>query len=176
MFEPVQLEFEVSRLLLEVFRLLRASGLVVCDGYKLDQYLAMLDERVHSTEGRLEGREPIGGLFRNVEQDLRGIDNSLPLCYEIRTVKEFARQKALNKLTWIRISVTSRGPRIRQTSFFKHGFVGNGFWMRVLEMGRCCPRYEGHEARHGHTHETSAGILGGGAECIERLNAEILQG
>jgi len=59
----------------------------VCDGYKLDQYLVMLDERVHSTEGRLEGREPIGGLFRDVEQDLRGIDNSLPLCCEIRTVK-----------------------------------------------------------------------------------------
>jgi len=43
--------------------------------------------------------------------------------------------------------------------------------MRVLEMGRCCPRYESHEARHGH--ETLAGILGGGAERIEWLSAEI---
>jgi len=40
----------------------------------------MLDERVHSTEGGLEGREPIGGLLRNIEEDLRGIDDSLPLC------------------------------------------------------------------------------------------------
>jgi len=90
LFELVQLEFEVSCLLLEVFGLLRASVSVVCDGCKLDQYLVMLDERVHSTESGLEGREPIGGLFRNVEQDLRGIDNSLPLCCESLTVKESA--------------------------------------------------------------------------------------
>ena len=44
----------------------------------------MLDERIHPTEGGLEGREPIGGLFRNIEEDLRGIGHSLPLCCEIQ--------------------------------------------------------------------------------------------
>ena len=96
LFEPVQLEFEVSRLLLEVFELLRASGLAVCDGYQLDQYLIMLDERAHSTEDGLEGREPIGGLFRNIEQDLREISDSLPLCCDIQTVIYLTRWKALN--------------------------------------------------------------------------------
>jgi len=47
----------------------------------------MLDERVHPTEGGLEGREPIGRLFRNIEEDLRGIDDPLPLCCEIQTIK-----------------------------------------------------------------------------------------
>jgi len=132
LFEPVQPGFEVCYLLLEIFELLRASVSAVCDGYQLDQYLVMLDERAHSTEGGLEGREPIGGLFRNIEENLRGIDNSLPLCCEIRTVKEPTRRKALNSLTLIRISVTPRGPGGCQTSFFEHGFVWNGLWVRGL--------------------------------------------
>ena len=164
LFEPVQLGFEVGYLLLEIFELLRAPVSVVCDGYKLDQYLVVLDERIHSTEGRLEGREPIGGLFRNIEQDLRETNDSLPLCCEIETVKEFTRRKALDPLTSIRISVTSRGLGICQTSFFKHGFVWNSLWMRVLgmlgEMGRCRPQWEGHEVNIRHGHETSARILG----------------
>jgi hypothetical protein len=88
LFEPVQLGFEVSYLLLQIFELLRVSVSVVCDGHQLDQYLIMLDERVHSTEGGLEGREPIGGLFCNIEEDLRAIGDSLPLCWEIQTVRE----------------------------------------------------------------------------------------
>ena len=88
----------------------------------------MLDERAHPTEGGLEGREPIGGLFRNVEKDLRGIGDSLPLRWGIQTVKEFMRREALNKLTWIRISVTPSDPGVRQTSFLEHGLVWNGSW------------------------------------------------
>ena len=53
---------------------------VVRDGYKLGQYLVMLDERAHSTEGGLEGREPVGGFFGDIEEDLRAIGDSLPLC------------------------------------------------------------------------------------------------
>ena len=60
------------------------------DSHQLDEYLVMLDERIHSTEGRLEGREPIGGLFRDIEEDLCGIDDSLPLCCEIQTVRGLA--------------------------------------------------------------------------------------
>ena len=88
LFEPVQLGFEVFDLLLKILELLRASVLVMRDGHQLDQYLIMLDERAHSAEGGLEWREPIGGLFRKIEEDLRAIDDSLPLCWEIRTVRE----------------------------------------------------------------------------------------
>ena len=42
----------------------------------------MLDERIHAAEGRLEGRKPTRGLFRNVEEDLDTICNPLPLCWE----------------------------------------------------------------------------------------------
>ena len=52
-FEPVQLGFEVFDLLLDIFELLRASVSVVRDGYQLDQYLVMVDERADSTEGGL---------------------------------------------------------------------------------------------------------------------------
>ena len=40
----------------------------------------MLYERIHPTEGRLEGREPISGLLRYVEEDLCAIRDSLLLC------------------------------------------------------------------------------------------------
>ena len=49
-------------------------------GHPPDQYLVMLDERIHPTEGGLEGREPISGLFCNIEEYLHAIDDSLPLC------------------------------------------------------------------------------------------------
>ena len=88
----------------------------------------MLDERVQSTEGRLEGREPIGRLFRNIEEGLRAICNSLSFCCEVQTVKEFTRRKALNQLTSIRISVVSSSPGVRQMLF-----LGHGLQMRVLE-------------------------------------------
>ena len=53
LFESVQLRFEVFYLFFEIFELLRASMSVMRDGHKLDQYLIMLDERAHSTEGGL---------------------------------------------------------------------------------------------------------------------------
>ena len=53
LFEPVQLGFEVFDLLLEILVLLRGSVSVVRDGHELDQYLVMVDERAHSTEGGL---------------------------------------------------------------------------------------------------------------------------
>jgi len=45
-----------------------------------DRYLVMFDERVHPTKGGLEGREPIGRLFRDVEEDLCTVNDSLLLC------------------------------------------------------------------------------------------------
>lgn len=39
---------------------------VVHDDQSFDRYLVMLDERSHATQGGLERRKPIGGLFCNV--------------------------------------------------------------------------------------------------------------
>jgi len=97
---------------------------VVCDGHRLDKYLVVLDERVHSTEGGLEGREPIGRLFCDVEEDLCAIGDSLPLCWGVQKGKELISQKALNPLTSIQISVTPSSPGIRQTSLLKYGCLG----------------------------------------------------
>jgi len=41
----------------------------------------MLDECDHPAEGGLEGREPIGRLFRDIEENLRDIRDSLLLCW-----------------------------------------------------------------------------------------------
>ena len=37
----------------------------------------MLDERTHASEGGLEGPESIGGLFSNIEENLRAIRDPL---------------------------------------------------------------------------------------------------
>ena len=50
------------------------------DSCLLAQYLVMLDECIHTTEGGLEGGKPIGGLFRNIEENLDAIYDSLLLC------------------------------------------------------------------------------------------------
>ena len=43
----------------------------------------MLDECVHPAEGRLERREPIGGLFRDIEENLYTIHDSLLLRWKV---------------------------------------------------------------------------------------------
>ena len=53
LFKPVQLGSKVFDLLLEILVLLRGSVSVVRDSHQLDQYLVMVDERAHSTEGGL---------------------------------------------------------------------------------------------------------------------------
>jgi len=53
---------------------------VLEDSHPPEQYLEMPDERVYPTEGGFEGREPIGGLFRDVEEYLCTVSESLPLC------------------------------------------------------------------------------------------------
>ena len=80
LFELVKLGFETFNLLLDVFKFLGPSMSVVRGGHSLDRYLVMLDERVHSAKGGLEGREPIGRLFRDIEEDLCAIHDSLLLC------------------------------------------------------------------------------------------------
>ena len=136
LFESVQLRSEVSDLLLDIFEFLRASVSVLFGGDRLGRYLIMLDEGVHSTEGGFEGREPIGGLFRDIKEDLRAIDDSPPLYYyEVQTVRESTRQKALDWLTSIRISVAPSGPGAHQTSFSKHGVVWNASWWADVARG-----------------------------------------
>ena len=70
MFEPCQPGFEILDLPLDVFELLRSPVSAMWDIHLLVQYLIMLDDCVHPTEGGLEGREPIGRLFRHIEEDL----------------------------------------------------------------------------------------------------------
>jgi len=59
---------------------------VVYDSHQLEKYLVMLGKRAHSTEGGLEGREPIGGLLCNIEGDPHAICDSLPH-WGIQTVR-----------------------------------------------------------------------------------------
>jgi len=81
LFEPIQLRYKFLDLLLDVLGMLGVSASVVCDGHPLDLYLIMLDERAHAAKGGLERREPVGGLFRNVEEYLYTTCNPLPLCW-----------------------------------------------------------------------------------------------
>ena len=80
--ESLQLGFETFYLLLDVFEFLRPPISAMHDGHPPDPYLAMLDERSHAAEGTLEGREGIGGLFRDIEEYLHAVCNPLPLCWE----------------------------------------------------------------------------------------------
>jgi len=78
--EPIQLGQELLNLLLDIFKFLRATTSVMQDIHPVDQYLVMPDERVHPTEGGFEGREPIGGLFCDIEEDFCAVNDSLFLC------------------------------------------------------------------------------------------------
>jgi len=53
-----------------IFNLLRANVLIFQDDRPPDQYPVTLDDRVHPTESGFEGREPIGGLLRDVDEYL----------------------------------------------------------------------------------------------------------
>jgi len=79
---------EILNVLLDVLRLLKPCVLVVRGSNPLDRYLIMLDERIHSAEGGLEGREPVGGLLRNIEEYLHTICNPLLLCWEPPAINE----------------------------------------------------------------------------------------
>ena len=63
----------------------------------------MLDEGVHPTQGSLEGREPIGGLFRDIEENLQAIPGPLPLRWESRLSIKDDPEKMINPLTstWV---------------------------------------------------------------------------
>jgi len=79
LFEPIQLRYELIDLLLDIFGMLGTSVSTVHDKRPLDAYLIMLDDRAHTAQGGLEGGEPIGGLFRNIDENLYTICNPLPL-------------------------------------------------------------------------------------------------
>ena len=80
LFEPVELGFETFDPLFDVFEFLPPSPSVVYDSRLLAQYLVVLDECVHTAEGGLEGGKPIGGLFRDIKENLHAIYYSLLLC------------------------------------------------------------------------------------------------
>ena len=82
----------------------------------------MFDECTHPTEDRLEGREPIGGLFRNIDEYFYAIRDSLLLCWENSSGQETGPRKAPDLLTSALIQILSRGSRSRRLSFSKHAF------------------------------------------------------
>ena len=81
LFEPIQLRYKFLDFLLDVLGMLGTPVLGVHDGHSLDPYLIMPDERVHAAQGGLEGREPVGGFFRNIEEYFYAICYPLPLCW-----------------------------------------------------------------------------------------------
>ena len=66
LFEPIQLGYQILDLLLDVFRMLQESVSVEGDSRSLNRYLVVFDKCGYAAEGGLEGREPIGGLFRDI--------------------------------------------------------------------------------------------------------------
>ena len=80
LFESVELGFKTFNPLFDVFEFLPPSVSAVHDSRVLAQYLVVLDECTHTAQGGLEGAKPIGGLFRNIEENLHAIYDSLLLC------------------------------------------------------------------------------------------------
>ena len=76
--EPIEPGFETFDAFLDVFEFLRRFALVMHDSHPPDKkYFIMFHECAHPAEGGLEGREPIGRLFRDIEEDLRATRYSL---------------------------------------------------------------------------------------------------
>jgi len=81
---------KILNLFLDIFEFLRPSASVVHDSHPLYQYLIMLDECAQPAEGSLERREPIGGLFHNIEKHLHTIRNPSPFFWGHQAVGELA--------------------------------------------------------------------------------------
>ena len=79
LFESVKLGSKTLDPLLDVFGFLSPSGSAMHDSRPLVQYLVMLDECTDTAEGGLEGGKPIGGLFRNIKENLYAFCDSLRL-------------------------------------------------------------------------------------------------
>ena len=60
------------------------------DSHPLGKYLIVLDECVHPAKSSLERREPIGGLFRDIEKHLHTIRDPSPFFWGRRTVSGLA--------------------------------------------------------------------------------------
>ena len=80
--KPIEVWDKIFNFLSDILGFLRAFALVACHNHPLDPYLIMLDERAHAAEDRLEGREPIGGFFRNIKENLCAVRDSMPVCWE----------------------------------------------------------------------------------------------
>ena len=80
LFEPVELGLKIFDPLLDVFEFLSPPVSALDGTHLLDQYLVVFYESIHTAEGGLEGGKPIGGLFRNIEENLDAFRDSLFLC------------------------------------------------------------------------------------------------
>ena len=102
--EHLQVWDEVLDHFLDVLRLLAMSISVVAWPIHSEiKYLVMLDEGVHTTQGSLEGREPIGGLSRYIQENLQAIPGPLPLRWESRLSINGDPEKMIDPLTstWV---------------------------------------------------------------------------
>ena len=108
----------------------------------------MSDECVHPAEGGLEGREPIGGLFRDIKRYLHKVCDPLPLCWEPLN-NQLSARKALNPptSTWIRVGLRESG--IGQKSDSRHELLSGtirrcgwrGWWLSSVTLKRGKARY-----------------------------------
>ena len=55
----------------------------------------MFDERVHTAEGSFQGREPVGGVFHEIEEYLHAMRDSLPLYWEPPSLKRIDRMESV---------------------------------------------------------------------------------
>ena len=67
LFESIQMRYELLNLLLGIFKFLREFVSIAYGSHKPDKYLVMLNDRIDTPEGGLEGRKPISGLFCDIE-------------------------------------------------------------------------------------------------------------
>jgi len=73
---------KILDLFLDIFSFLRPFASVIHESHPLDQYLIVFYERVHPAEGGFERREPVGRLFRDIEEDLYAVRDPLLLRWE----------------------------------------------------------------------------------------------
>jgi len=118
-------------------------------------YLVMLDERVHETQGRFQGRETIGGLFRDIEQYFQAIRDHLPFCWESSNSQmadptgsiEHLHRPGSGLLSGV---PKSAGRRFRNIGLFQ-GVNVEGRWLSFVGVNT-----DSHEARKGDGYVTGA--------------------